>query len=330
MNLEETNSPQGTCNDFEKTLYASKLFPLLATGVDTVQINMGKLCNQSCKHCHVQAGPDRTEIMGKEVLSRCLELITQNSITTVELTGGAPELNPSFRSFVGDCSKTGVHITVRSNLTVMLEDECTDIPVFLKDHGVEIVGSLPCYTEENVDRQRGAGTYGKSVKVLKILNDIGYGASGSGLVLNLVYNPGGAFLPGDQKSLEHDYKRELKDRFGIVFNRLYTITNMPIGRFKMSLERSGDYKNYINLLIEAFNPEAAQQVMCRNLISIGWDGSVYDCDFNQMLGMRCNHGAPYHISRYNRELMSGRRIVTGIHCYGCTAGAGSSCTGALD
>jgi len=330
MDLIHDEGPQEpACNEFEKTLEASALFPLCAAGIDTIQINTGRLCNQSCVHCHVEAGPDRNEIMSREKLERCLEIVGNNGIGQIELTGGAPEMNPDFRWFVERCGEEDLHLMVRSNLTIMLEDGYTDLPGFLASHGVELVGSLPCYTEDNVDKQRGAGVYKRSITALHRLNEAGYGKAGSPLVLSLVYNPGGAFLPGDQTALEDDYRRELRERHGIEFTHLYTITNMPIGRFKTALTASGEYTKYMEMLAGFFNPESARNVMCRNLLSIGWDGTIYDCDFNQMLGIACDHGAPDHIDVFSMEGLANRRIVTGTHCFGCTAGAGSSCSGAL-
>lgn len=316
--------------EFDTALKEYRMYPLQASNVETIQINVGKLCNQCCAHCHVEAGPDRKEIMKREALERCLEIIEISGIETVELTGGSPEMNPGFRWFVEKCSGAGVRAIVRSNLTVMLEEGYEDIPAFLKHNNVAIIASLPCYTRENVDKQRGKGVYDKSVEVLKKLNRIGYGIEDSGYTLNLIYNPGGSFLPGNQPALEKAYRERLREDHQIKFNSLFTITNMPIGRFKTSLCKQGEYGTYMHLLIDAFNPDAAERVMCRNLLSIGWDGSIYDCDFNQMLDMKCNHGAPDHIDGFDARALEHRRIVTAIHCYGCTAGAGSSCSGALD
>ena len=315
--------------EFDNCLKETEQYPLIAERTEIFQINLGKLCNQMCNHCHVEAGPHRTEIMNREILELCLEILKQNKIPVIDLTGGSPEMNPNFKWFVAECSKEKFNLKVRTNLTVMLEPSYEDIPQFLKDHNVEIVASLPCYTMENVDKQRGKGVFNKSIKVLKILNYIGYGERGTNLVLNLVYNPGGTFLPGDQKSLECGYRNKLNEEFGIKFNNLYTITNMPIGRFKQFLLETGEYNKYVNLLINSFNPYAAINVMCKETLSIGWDGTIYDCDFNQMLNLPCNHGVPNYIKDYDHKLMNQRRIVTGIHCYGCTAGYGSSCTGTL-
>ena len=316
--------------EFDDNLREIEQYPLKAEKINMFQINFGKLCNQVCMHCHVGAGPNRTEIINKEVLALCITIIKQNKIPSVDITGGAPEMNLHFKWFINECRKMNVHIKVRTNLSIMLEKDYDDIPQFLKDNNVEIIASLPCYTMENVDKQRGKGIYAKSIEVLKRLNNLEYGNIDSTLKLNLVYNPGGAFLPGDQKSLESDYKQKLNADYGIRFNNLYTITNMPIGRFLQFLSTKGEYINYMNLLINSFNPNAASNVMCKDTISIGWDSTIYDCDFNQMLSLRCNHGAPCHLKDYESELMNYRRIVTGIHCYGCTAGMGSSCCGILD
>ena len=312
---------------FEEKLDTINLFPLKPTGIEIFQINLGYMCNMTCKHCHVDAGPDRKEIMSKETLELCLDAIQDSSIQTVDLTGGAPEMNPHFRWFVNEVSKLNKHIIVRSNLTILDTRKFEDLPQFMADRGVEITCSLPFYSKRRTDNQRGEGTYDKSMKVLKVLNDIGYGKEDSDLILNLVYNPVGAFLPPEQESLEQDYKDRLWDEHGIVFNSLFTITNLPISRYLNFLVQSGNLEDYMEKLITAFNPGAAQGVMCRNTISIGWDGSLYDCDFNQMLEMKTNHGAPDHIKDWNEEKLNNREIIVNQHCFGCTAGAGSSCGG---
>lgn len=313
---------------FEEKLNAIDLFPLKPTGIEIFQINVGYMCNMTCKHCHVDAGPDRTEIMSRETLELCLDAIREPSIQTVDLTGGAPEMNPNFRWFVDEVSKLGKHIIVRSNLTILDTRKFEDLPQFMADRGVEITCSLPFYSKRRTDSQRGEGTYDKSMKVLKILNEIGYGKKDSGLLLNLVYNPVGAFLPPDQESLKDDYKERLWNDHQIVFNDLYTITNLPISRYLNFLVMSGNLEEYMEKLVNAFNPAAAAGVMCRNTISIGWDGSLYDCDFNQMLKLKTNHGSPEHIKNWNLKKLNEREIVLNQHCYGCTAGAGSSCGGA--
>ena len=315
--------------DFDTALRESDLFPLTATSIDVFQINFGKLCNQSCKHCHVEAGPDRKESMTTETMKSCLDVLRNSDIPTVDITGGAPELNPNFCWFVEECRTLDKHVMVRSNLTVLLEPGQEDIPRFFADKHLEVVASLPYFLERNVDAQRGKGIFQKSIEALQRLNGLGYGQDESDLILNLVYNPGGAFLPPSQAAIEADFKRELDRRYGIRFNHLFTIANMPLGRFLHFLERTGNLDSYMQRLITAYNPDAAAGVMCRYTLSVGWDGALYDCDFNQMLELNCNHGAPRHLNEFDLKKLMHRRIVTGLHCYGCTAGAGSSCGGAL-
>ncbi|TVQ06049.1 MAG: radical SAM/Cys-rich domain protein [Balneolaceae bacterium] len=314
---------------FEKKLNEIGLFPLKPTGIEIFQINVGYMCNMTCKHCHVDAGPDRQEIMTRETLEYCLEAIRTSDIQTVDLTGGAPEMNPHFRWFVDEVFKLDKHIIVRSNLTILDTKKFEDLPRFMAERGIEITCSLPFYSKRRTDAQRGEGTYDKSIKVLKILNHIGYGKEENGLMLNLVYNPVGAFLPASQDSLKQDYKERLWKDHEIVFNDLYTITNLPISRYLNFLVTSGNLEEYMEKLITSFNPSAAMGVMCRNTISIGWDGTLYDCDFNQMLKLRTNHGAPDHIKNWDLKKLNSREIVVNQHCYGCTAGAGSSCGGAV-
>ncbi len=293
------------------------------------QINVGKLCNQTCGHCHVDAGPDRREVMSPETAELCLAALARTEIPTVDITGGAPELCPSFRRLVEVARALDRHVIDRCNLTVLLLPSQRDLAEFLAAHRVEIVASLPYYLEEETDAQRGEGIFGKSIEALKRLNDLGYGHNGTGLQLNLVYNPVGAYLPPAQASIEADFKRELARRHGIVFNQLFTITNMPISRFLEFLLRSGNYEHYMEKLINAYNPAAAAGVMCRNTLSVGWDGVMYDCDFNQMLELPVNHGVPRHIRDFDPQRLHQREIVVGQHCFGCTAGAGSSCGGSV-
>lgn len=326
--LNHYNDKVESFDKFEKKLKEIDLLPLKPTGIEIFQINLGYMCNMTCKHCHVDAGPDRREIMTKETLQYCLDALENSSIETVDLTGGAPEMNPHFRWFVDEVSKLGKHIIVRSNLTILDTRKFEDLPQFMADRGVEITCSLPFYSKRRTDNQRGEGTYEKSIKILKQLNDIGYGKENSVLLLNLVYNPVGAFLPPDQDSLEQQYKDRLWKDHRIQFNNLYTITNLPISRYLHFLLMSNNLEDYMEKLITSFNPGAAQGVMCRNTISIGWDGSIYDCDFNQMLDMKTNHEAPDHIKNWNEEKLNNREIVVNQHCFGCTAGAGSSCGGA--
>ena len=312
---------------FEEKFRETGESKLLATEVEILQVNIGKMCNQVCKHCHVDAGPDRKEIMSRETMQHCINALAKTNIQTIDLTGGAPEMNPDFKWFVSEIKKLNRHITVRSNLTILVSNGFEDYPKFLADNNIEIISSLPYYTASNTDRQRGDGVFDKSIQAMKNLNELGYGKEATGLIFNLVYNPLGAFLPPKQESLEKDYKRELWNKFGLVFNNLYTITNLPISRFLDYLIESGNYTNYMNKLISAFNPAAALNVMCRNTISVGWNGQLYDCDFNQMLELPLTNGSSKHIRDFDPELLTNRLIVTGQHCYGCTAGAGSSCGG---
>jgi radical SAM/Cys-rich protein len=313
---------------FDERLRASNLFPLSATGITVLQINVGRLCNQSCRHCHVEAGPDRAEIMTPQTAGLCVQALAQTAIPIVDITGGAPELNPSFRWLVERARALGRQVTVRSNLTVLLLPSQADLARFLADHEVEIVASLPYFLPQPTDAQRGAGVFDKSIQAVRMLNDLGYAVPGSRLRLNLTYNPAGAFLPPVQHAIEADFRREFHRRYAISFNSLYTFVNMPIGRFREFLLTSGNYERYMRRLEEAYTPAAAAGVMCRNTLSVGWDGALYDCDFNQMLGLTTDHGAPAHLAQFSLEKLEKRRIVTGSHCYGCTAGAGSGCRGA--
>jgi len=313
---------------FEESLRASGLFPLKATGISVFQINVGKLCNQTCRHCHVEAGPNRKEMMSRETAELCIRALERTTIPTVDITGGAPELNPSFRWLVERSRGLRRRVMDRSNLTVLLLSSQAGLAEFLAAHEVEIFASLPYFQEQQTDAQRGAGVFAKSIEALRLLNELGYGATGSGLTLNLVYNPTGAFLPPAQHAIEGDFRRELQRRYEVTFNALYALTNVPIGRFREFLEASGNYERYMTKLAGAYNPNAAAGVMCRYTLSVGWDGTLYDCDFNQMLNIMLDHGAPAHIRDFSMEMLNRRRIVTGQHCYACTAGAGSSCTGA--
>ena len=313
---------------FSAQLKSCGLFPFKPTNIEILQINLGKLCNQICEHCHVDAGPDRKEIMNKEVLQQCLETAKHPKIHTVDLTGGAPEMNPDFRWFVTELTKLGKKVIVRSNLTILTYKKYLDIPQFYKDNNVVVISSMPCYTKENVDKQRGDGVFERSIEALKKLNELGYGKEGTGLVLNLVYNPSGPSLPPEQVALELDYKRELNEFFNIKFNQLFTITNLPISRFLDFLLKEGKYEAYMDKLITSFNPIAAKNVMCRNTISVGWDGKLFDCDFNQMLDLGLASSIQ-HIKDFNNDELTNREIIVGQHCYGCTAGAGSSCQGSL-
>lgn len=306
------------------------LFPLLPERVETLQANLGKMCNQSCRHCHVDAGPDRTEIMSREIMEFCLDALRRSEIHTVDLTGGAPEMNPDFIWFVEELGKLNLKILVRSNLTILTSNpKYRKLPDFFSDHRVTVISSLPCYTSENTDMQRGKGVFVRSIEALRMLNKAGYGEEGSGLELHLVYNPQGAFLPPPQPRLRSDYKRILMDQFGVVFNDLYCITNMPINRFLDQLLREEKYAQYLEMLVSSFNPTAAAGVMCRNLLSVGWDGRLYDCDFNQMLEIEIDKDQPAHIRDFDLNRLTARRIMIDEHCFGCTAGAGSSCGGEI-
>ena len=316
---------------FEKKLKEIGIMPLKPTGVEIFQVNMGKMCNQVCKHCHVDAGPDRKEIMTRETMQQCLDVIRANpALTTVDLTGGAPEMNPEFRWFVTELKELNRHVIVRCNLTIIMANKkYYDLPEFYKANGIEVVSSLPSYTQDRTDRQRGDGVFEDSIKALQMLNAVGYGKEGTGLTLNLVYNPAGAFLPPDQDTLQKEYKAALKKDHGIEFNNLFAITNIPISRYLDYLLVSGNYEQYMEKLINAFNPSAALNVMCRNTLSIGWDGYLYDCDFNQMLDLKIACAGKQHISQFDLDAFNNRNIIVKQHCYGCTAGAGSSCGGAV-
>ena len=321
---------QLTLAPFDKTLAAHGHETLQALRLDTLQVNVGKLCNQTCTHCHVDAGPSRTEIMTRETVEAVLDVVRRYpELRTVDITGGAPELNPHFEYLVEQCRVLGRHVMDRCNLTVFFVRDKQHLPKFLAAHQVEVIASLPCYIEENVDQQRGKGVYGRSIEALRLLNALGYGMEGTGLVLNLVYNPLGPKLPPPQAGLEADYRDELAKRFGLRFNRLYTITNMPINRFLDDLHRSGEYEAYMEKLVTSFNPASVDGLMCRNLISVNWDGRLSDCDFNQMLDLPVEDTVPQTIHKFDLALLSRRRVVTGMHCYGCTAGAGSSCGGEI-
>jgi radical SAM/Cys-rich protein len=302
---------------------------LHAGAVETLQVNVGKLCNQACKHCHVDASPKRTEIMSEETAGQIIEAVRRHRFKTVDITGGAPELNPSFRRLVAESRAAGAHVIVRHNLTVMFESGQEDLPEFFRAHGVEVVSSLPYFLEQQTDAQRGQGVFAKSLEALRRLNEVGYGIEGSGLTLNLVYNPVGAFLPPAQGAIEADFKRELRARYGVSFNSLYTITNMPIKRFLDYLRRTGNEERYMRKLVEAFNPQAVAGLMCRTLISVDWTGRLYDCDFNQMLDLGVAARLPQTIADFDPREFAGREIVTAAHCFGCTAGAGSSCGGSV-
>jgi radical SAM/Cys-rich protein len=320
----------GELPTFAKKLKETNQFPLRPKKLEILQINLGYMCNQVCAHCHVDAGPDRKEIMTIETMEQCLEVIRKTGAHTLDLTGGAPEMNPNFRWFVEEASKAGIKdFIVRSNLTIIKANKkYYDLPEFFKKHNVHVVSSMPHWTRGKTDKQRGDGVFDKSIEALKMLNAVGYGIEGTGLQLDLVYNPSGAFLPGDQAALESDFKKALKEDFNIVFNSLFAITNLPISRFLDYLIASENYEDYMYSLVEAYNPMAVENVMCTNTLSVSWDGYLYDCDFNQMLNLKVASKSQ-HISEYNEALLQNRNIIINQHCYGCTAGAGSSCQGTV-
>jgi radical SAM/Cys-rich protein len=299
--------------------------------VDVLQVNLGRYCNLACIHCHVESGPTRKEMMSRENVDAVLRFLARAAIPTLDITGGAPELHPEFAHLVSSAHRLGRHVIDRCNLTVIFEPGMEYLPEFFKRHEVELVCSLPCYSEGNVDKQRGRGTFDASIRALKHLNEIGYGQPDSGLLLNLVYNPVGPHLPPPQEKLEQDYRKILGEEFGIIFNQLYCLTNMPITRYATHLKLRGEYDRYLALLENHFNDATLDQVMCRDLISVGWEGSVYDCDFNQMLdlAMLDDSGSRIHIGSLDVEQVARRSITVGDHCYACTAGSGSSCGGAL-
>ncbi len=328
--LETDNHHEFRLVPFQQKLEEADLFPLVPTNTEIFQVNIGKMCNQVCKHCHVDAGPDRKEIMTRETMRECIEVLKLNPLLkTVDITGGAPELNPDFRWFVEEIKDLERHIIVRCNLTIILANKkFHDLPEFFKKYNIEVVSSLPFYSKARTDKQRGDGVFEDSVLALRMLNAVGYGKEETGLILNLVYNPAGSFLPPSQAALEKEFKDALMNDYGIVFNNLFAITNLPISRFLDYLLTSGNYEKYMEKLIAAYNPIAAKNVMCRNTISVGWDGFLYDCDFNQMLDLQVNCQGK-HISQFDYDELNSRNIIVNQHCYGCTAGAGSSCGGVV-
>ena len=312
---------------FDEAVSTAGHDPLRAASLSVLQINLGKRCNQACRHCHVDAGPDRTEVMPDAVVDACLGFLETNGIPTLDITGGAPELHPRFRDIVVRARAAGRHVIDRCNLTITRLPNYADLPAFLAAHQVEVIASLPSVASRQTDAQRGDGVFDDSIAALQRFNELGYGREDSGLVLNLVTNPVGAFLPASQRALEADWKRELQRRHGIVFNSLYTITNMPISRYLQFLIESGNLDGYMARLTAAFNPATVDGLMCRSMISVGWDGRLYDCDFNQMIDLELAEGAPRTIFDASVPQLASRRIVVGPHCFGCTAGAGSSCGG---
>ena len=315
---------------FDQALASHHSLPLKAQSISTLQVNVGKVCNQTCHHCHVDAGPQRTESMSKATMDQILDVLDRTpQIMTVDITGGAPEMNPHFEYLVEQCRLRNRKVIDRCNLTVFYVKGKAHLPQFLANHHVDIVASLPCYESDNVDQQRGKGVFNRSITAMQTLNGLGYGTDGTGLMLDLVYNPLGPVLPPPQVELEQDFKEELGQRYGIRFNRLYAITNMPISRFWDELYEAGQLEHYYTLLLNNFNPLAVDGLMCRSLLSVGWDGRLYDCDFNQMLDLPVQPESQAWIDRFNLRELEHRPIVVGPHCLGCTAGSGSSCGGAL-
>ena len=313
---------------FARRLSETGLLPLRPTKLTVMQLNVGKMCNQTCRHCHVDAGPDRTEIMTRATMQLCLAALAQTDIEVVDITGGAPEMNPDCRWLVEQITALGRQVIVRCNLTILVANpKYHDLPAFFTRHRVRVVSSLPHFSAARTDAQRGEGVFGRSIRALRMLNEVGYGVVDSGLLLDLVYNPSGAFLPGSQAGLERDFKQRLFREHDVVFNSLLTITNLPISRFLEYLLESGNYLGYMEKLVAAYNPAAAENVMCRSTLSVGWDGQLYDCDFNQMLELPVAARAPQHIRDFHEATLAARAIVVNQHCYGCTAGAGSSCGG---
>jgi radical SAM/Cys-rich protein len=308
---------------FKEALKEEGAYPLRSVGIEILQVNLGYKCNMACKHCHVEAGPARNEVMDKSMVDAVIKALKSSPIRTLDITGGAPELNPHFTYLIAQSKEAGKHVIVRSNLTIFYENGMNGLPEFYRENSVEVIASLPYYMEENVDRIRGKGAFRKSIDALRTLNELGYG-NNSGLNLNLVYNPQGAFLPSSQSSIEDEYKIELKDKHDIEFNNLYTFTNMPIGRFKNFLVKSENLDKYMTTLTSSFNPETLNGIMCRHLVSVGWDGTLYDCDFNQVVGLNIVDVYPQNIAEFDLDELSKREIAIDDHCFGCTAGQGST------
>ncbi len=315
-------------NEFDARIREVLPEGLRSQGINTLQVNVGRHCNLACTHCHLECSPGRTEMMPWKIMEKILGLTELNAFRLVDITGGSPELHPDFRRFLSALRDKGQIVQVRTNLTALMEPSVKEIIPFLRDKEIQLIGSLPCYMEENVNAQRGADAYQKSIAVLRLLNQAGYGIADK-LHLNLVFNPGGPFLPPDQCVLEDTYRQELKERFDISFNRLLVMTNMPLGRFRRYLEQERELAEYVSMLKESFNPSTIDGLMCLYQISIDWDGAIYDCDFNLALGTTVNHSAPKKIETYDHAMLSRREIVTDTHCFGCTAGSGSSCAGSL-
>ena len=328
VSIKATESERNRRYSFARVLKQHGFKSLTRDQLLDLQINVGKLCNQACTHCHVDAGPKRTEIMTWDTMSQIIGWARKNEIKSVDITGGAPELNPNFRRFVTALRKLDIKVISRCNLTVLFEPRQVDLAQWYADNRIKLICSLPCYTADNTDKQRGKGVFEKSIDALQQLNSVGYGVNPE-LNLDLVYNPGGAYLPPDQQQLESDYKQKLHDDFGIVFNQLFALANLPVSRFEHSLTRDGEFDDYMQLLLDNFNPKTVDSVMCKTLISIDWTGKVYDCDFNQMLELPLSDSKDVYLWQLRLEDLLEKKIATRYHCFGCTAGAGSSCGGAL-
>ena len=315
-------------NDFDLAIRKTLPAGLTCDDMDTLQINLGRRCNLSCAHCHLECSPLRRELMTEQVMESILDILSRERFRLVDITGGAPELHPRFREFVDEIHRTGNPVQVRTNLTVLLETGMQEMIRFFRERQIDLVASLPCYLKENVDSQRGRDVYDRSIAAIRALNESGYGLDPD-LALSLVFNPGGPFLPPPQRLLDADYRTELDRRFGIAFTRLIVLTNMPVGRFRQRLKQKGELEGYLQLLVRAYNPATLPGLMCRHQICIDWDGTLFDCDFNLALRMSVNHGTPDHVETFVPAVLKNRKIVTGAHCFGCTAGAGSSCSGVL-
>ncbi len=315
-------------NDFDHKIRETLTGGLTSDGIRTLQVNLGRHCNLSCRHCHLECSPSRSETMPKSTMAEIVSSLGEKPFELIDITGGSPELHPHFRFFVKELRSKGYSVQVRTNLTNLIEPSLSDLVPLLGALRVSLVGSLPCYLEDNVDAQRGEGVYGKAVTAIRMLNRAGYGLK-EGLPLHLAFNPGGSVLPPSQLELEEVYREELGKRFDIRFSKLIVLTNMPLGRYRRQLERDGEMETYMNVLKDAFNPSTLPHLMCRRQISIDWDGTLYDCDFNLALGIAVNHGSPNHVSGIEYDRLAHRSIMTGTHCFGCTAGSGSSCSGAL-